>query len=57
MYFMCESVVHALWECLAYSSSKASFMVKPAELSGDSYNRYADFELEKNLLSLVRSIL
>ena len=31
----CESVVHALWECSAYSSSKASFMVKLEELLGD----------------------
>ena len=33
-----------LWECLAYSSSRASFMVKLEELLGD---RYADFELPK----------
>ena len=37
----CESVVHVLWECSAYSSSRASFMVKLQELLGD---RYADFE-------------
>ena len=36
-----ESVVHVLWECSAYSSSRASFMVKFGELLGD---RYADFE-------------
>ena len=34
----CESVVHVLWECSAYSSSRASFLLK---LLGD---RYADFE-------------
>ena len=31
-----------LWECLAYSSSRASFMVKVEELLDD---RYADFEV------------
>ena len=34
----CESVVHVLWECSAYSSS---FLLKLEELLGD---RYADFE-------------
>ena len=38
----CESVVHVLWECSAYSSSRASFMLKLEELLGD---RYADFEV------------
>ena len=37
----CESVVHVLWECSAYSSSRASFLLKFEELLGD---RYADFE-------------
>ena len=37
----CESVVHVLWECSAYSSSRASFLWKLEELLGD---RYADFE-------------
>ena len=37
----CESVVHVLWECLAYSSSRASFLLKLEELLG---YRYADFE-------------
>ena len=36
----CERVVNVLWECLAYSSSRASFMVKLEELLGD---RYTDF--------------
>ena len=35
------SVVHVLWECSAYSSSRASFLLKLEELLGD---RYADFE-------------
>ena len=40
----CESMVHVLWdlECSAYSSSRASFMLKLKELLGD---RYADFEV------------
>ena len=38
----CESVVHVLWESLAYSSSRASFMLKLEELLGD---RYTDFEV------------
>ena len=37
----CESVVHVLWECSAYSSSRANFLLKLEELLGD---RYADFE-------------
>ena len=38
----CESVVHVLWECSAYSSSssRASFLLRLEELLGD---RYADF--------------
>ena len=42
----CESVVHVLWECTAYSSSRASFMEKLQELLGDSY---ADFDLLSNV--------
>ena len=37
----CESVVHVLWECSAYSSSRASFLLKLEELLGD---RYADLK-------------
>ena len=37
----CESVVHVLLECSAYSSSRASFLLKLEELLGD---RYTDFE-------------
>ena len=33
----CESVVHVLRECSAYSSSRASFMLKLEELLGDRY--------------------
>ena len=49
MYFVwcwCESVVHVLWECTAYSSSRASFAEKFQELLGD---RYADFDLLSNV--------
>ena len=58
----CESVVHVLWECSAYSSSRASFLLKLEELLGD---RYADFEAlnsvlrmlwEQNLKSLLKSL-
>ena len=31
---------HVLWECLAYSSTRASFMVKLEELLGDKYARF-----------------
>ena len=36
----CESVVHVLWECTAYSSSRASFREKLQELLGDSYTNF-----------------
>ena len=42
----CESVVHVLWECMAYSSSRASFTEKLQELLGDSD---ADFDLLSNV--------
>ena len=42
----CESVVHVLWECTAYSSSRASFTEKLQELLGDSY---AYFDLLSNV--------
>ena len=41
----CESVVHVLWECTAYSS-RASFTEKLPDLLGDSY---ADFDLLSNV--------
>ena len=33
--------MHVLWECSAYSGSRASFLLKLEEVLGD---RYADFE-------------
>ena len=42
----CESVVHVLWECTAYRSSRASFTEKLQELLGDSY---ANFDLLSNV--------
>ena len=42
----CESVVHVLWECTAYSSSRASFTESLQELLGDSY---ANFDLLSNV--------
>ena len=50
MYFVCAecgSVVYVLWECSAYSSSRASFMLKLEELLGD---RYADLEVLNSAL-------
>ena len=41
-----ESVVHVLWECTAYSSSRATFTEKLQELIGDSH---ADFDLLSNV--------
>ena len=35
--------MHVLWECSAYSSSRASFLLKLEELLGDRY-MYVDFE-------------
>ena len=46
----CENVVHVLWECTAYSSSRASFTEKLQELLGDSY---ADFDLLSNQIAAV----
>ena len=37
----CENVSHVLWECSAYSSSRACFIKKLQELSED---KYEDFE-------------
>ena len=42
----CESVVHVLWECTAYNSSRASFTEKLQEPLGDSH---ADFDLLSNV--------
>ena len=33
----CENVSHVLWECSAYSSTKANFMKKLQELLEDDY--------------------
>ena len=33
----CESVVHVLWECSAYSSIRVVFLEKLRELLGDRY--------------------
>ena len=42
----CESIVHVLWECSAYSSSRACFMLNLEELLGD---RNADFEVPNSV--------
>ena len=38
---MSENVSHVLWECSAYSSTRANFMKKLQELLNDDYD---DFE-------------
>ena len=43
---MSENVSHVLWECSAYSSSRASFMKKLQELLEDDYE---DFESLENV--------
>ena len=42
----CENVSHVLWECSAYSSTRASFMKKLQELLEDDYE---DFESLENV--------
>ena len=42
----CENVSHVLWECSAYSSTRASFMKKVQELLEDDYE---DFESLENV--------
>ena len=37
----CESVVHVLWECPAYSNCRLTFLKKLQELLGD---KYIDFD-------------
>ena len=36
----CESVVHVLWECPAYSSCRLMFLEKLQELLGDDYSSF-----------------
>ena len=45
-YIECENVSHVLWECSAYSSTRASFMKKLQELLEDDYE---DFESLENV--------
>ena len=49
----CESVIHVLWECSAYSNIRDTFVEKLQELLG---NRYAEFDklnsIEKNTYAL-----
>ena len=40
----CENVSHALWECSAYSSTRASFMKKLQELLEDDYDDFVSLE-------------
>ena len=36
----CESVSHVLWECSAYSSSRADFLLKLQERLGKGFERF-----------------
>ena len=40
----CENVSHALWECSAYSSTRASFMKKLPELLEDDYENFESLD-------------
>ena len=40
----CENVSHVLWECSAYSSTRASFMKKLQELLEDDYEDFGSLE-------------
>ena len=40
----CENVSHVLWECSAYSSTRASFMKKLQELLEDDYENFESLE-------------
>ena len=40
----CESVVHVLWECPAYSSCREGFRAKFKELIGDSFEQLSDID-------------
>ena len=44
----CDSVVHVLWKCLAYGSSRLMFLDKLQELLGDNYSIFGSLNnLEK----------
>ena len=40
----CDSVVHVLWECPAYSSCREGFRAKVKELIGDSFEQLSDID-------------
>ena len=40
----CESVVHVLWECPAYSVCRESFRTKVRELRGDKIEQLSDVD-------------
>ena len=40
----CESVIHVLWECPAYSSCREAFKAKVKELIGDSFEKLSDID-------------
>ena len=53
----CENVSHVLWECSAYSSTRASFMKKLQELLEDVYEEFESLEnVEKSSYVLVSEL-
>ena len=40
----CESVSHVLWECSAYSSSRAEFLLKLQEKLGNGFERFDELD-------------
>ena len=53
----CEKVSHVLWECSAYSSTRASFMKKLQELLEDDYEDFESLDnVEKSSYVLVSEL-
>ena len=44
----CESVSHVLWECSAYSNSRADFLLKLQEKLGNGSERFDVYSLGKS---------
>ena len=48
----CESVVHVLWECPAYSPCREGFRAQFKELIGDSFEQLSDIDKTANVSEL-----
>ena len=46
----CENVSHVLWECSAYSVTRASFMTNLQELLEDDYEDFESLKMWRNHL-------